>query len=237
MPPDQVTPEASSRSKRRRRADAERSVARILDAAIDALASDPEASMAEIARRAGVVRATIYVHFPTRESLIEAVTERAIAEVTQAMAAAEPERGDPAEAVQRVLRAAWRELGRFHALVGINTRLPQAELRRRHRPVLRLLEPLIERGQRAGAFGSDVPASWHLSMLLALVHTASGELQSKRLPAAEIEPALLRTVLGALSAAGGNERYRHTEKPGAAEIPVNLTPPPNRGEEHRMADE
>src|SRR5215218_433501 len=124
MPPKHPTRNASVRSKRRRRADAERSVARILDAAVDALASDPEASMAGIAHRAGVVRATIYVHFPTRESLIEAVTERAIAEVTQAMAAAEPERGDPADALRRVMTAAWRELGRFHALVGINTQLP-----------------------------------------------------------------------------------------------------------------
>src|SRR5215218_1847127 len=95
MPPKHPTRNASVRSKRRRRADAERSVARILDAAVDALASDPEASMAGIAHRAGVVRATIYVHFPTRESLIEAVTERAIAEVTQAMSAAEPSRGRP----------------------------------------------------------------------------------------------------------------------------------------------
>lgn len=100
----------------------------ILDAALDALVSDPEASMAEIARRASVVRATIYVHFPTRESLIEAVTERAIAEVTQTMAAAEPDRDDPAEALPRVLETAWRELGRFHALVGINARQPQAGL-------------------------------------------------------------------------------------------------------------
>jgi AcrR family transcriptional regulator len=191
---------------RPRRADARRSVARILDASVDALASDPEASMAEIARRAGVVRATIYVHYPARESLLEAVTERAIAEVTQAMAAAEPDRGDPAEALQRVLTAAWRELGRFHALVGINTQLPQAQLRRRHRPVLALLQPLIERGQRAGTFRSDIPAQWHLSMLLALIHAASGELQAKRFPAAEIEPALVTTVLGALSATGGDRR-------------------------------
>jgi AcrR family transcriptional regulator len=198
MPPDHATGNASAQSKRRRRADAERSVARILDAAVDVLASDPEASMAEIARRAGVVRATIYVHYPTRESLLEAVTERAIAEVTQAMAAAEPDRGDPAEALQRVLAVAWRELGRFHALVGINTRLPQAELRRRHRPVLALLQPLIERGQRAGTFRSDVPAAWHLSILLALIHAASGELQSNRLPTEGIASALVTTVLGAL---------------------------------------
>jgi AcrR family transcriptional regulator len=200
MPPKHSIRNASVQSKRRRRADADRSVARISDAAVDALASDPEASMAEIARRAGVVRATIYVHFPTRESLIEAVTERAIADVTQAMSAAEPSRGDPAEALQRVLTAAWQELGRFHALVGINTRRPQAELRRLHRPVLALLQPLIERGQRAGTFRSDVPPAWHLSMLLALIHAASGELQAKRVPAAEIESALLTTVLGALGA-------------------------------------
>ncbi len=205
MPPKHSTRNASAQSARRRRADAERSVARILDAAVDTLASDPEASMAEIARRAGVVRATIYVHFPARESLLDAVTERAIAEVTQAMAAAEPERGDPAEALQRMLRVAWRELGRFHALVGINTRRPQGELRRLHRPVLALLQPLIERGQRAGTFRSDVPAAWHLSMLLALIHAASSELESKRLAAAEIESALVTTVLGALSATGVNE--------------------------------
>jgi TetR/AcrR family transcriptional regulator, mexCD-oprJ operon repressor len=204
MPAKQTTRGGSSQSKRRRRADAERSVASILDAAVEALASDPEASMAEIARRAGVVRATIYVHFPTRESLVDAVTERAIAEVTEVMAAAEPNQGDPAEALQRVLTVGWRELGRFHALVGINTRRSRAELRRFHRPVFALLQPLIERGQQAGAFRSDVPAAWHLSMLLALIHAASGELQAKQLPAAEIESALLTTVLGALSEAPGS---------------------------------
>src|SRR5919112_4662156 len=92
----------------RRRADAERSIARILDAAVDALGEDPDASMSAIARRAGVVRATIYVHFPTREALLDAVTERALGEVAAAIARAEPDRGPPGEALARVVGATWR---------------------------------------------------------------------------------------------------------------------------------
>jgi AcrR family transcriptional regulator len=193
------TRRASAQAEPRRRADAERSVARILDAAVDALASDPEASMAEIARRARVVRATVYVHFPSRESLIEAVTRNAIAQASAAIEAAEPERGDAAGALRRVLAATWRTLGRYHALVAINTRLPHADLQSRHEPVLAALEPLIERGQREGAFRSDVPAAWHLATMLALVHAASAELSAGRMPEQQAEAALLATVLGALS--------------------------------------
>jgi TetR/AcrR family transcriptional repressor of mexCD-oprJ operon len=182
----------------RRRADAERSIASILEAAVEALASDPDASMAEIARRAGVVRATIYVHFPTRESLIDAVTRRAIIEATEVIAAAEPDRGDPVQALRRVVQSTWRTLGRYHALVAINTQLPHAELHAKHQPVLAALEPLIERGQRDGSFRSDVPAAWHLAMLIALVHAASAELQAGRMPEDDVEPALVATVLGAV---------------------------------------
>src|SRR4051795_2857923 len=99
-----------TRRPRRRRADAKRSVERILAAAGDALASDPEANMAEIARRAGVVRATVYVHFPTREALIAAVTEHAVTEVTEAIHAAEPADGDATEALERVVAGPGRRL-------------------------------------------------------------------------------------------------------------------------------
>jgi AcrR family transcriptional regulator len=185
----------------RRRADAERSIARILDAAVDALASDPEVTMAEIARRAGVVRATIYVHFPTREALLEAVTDRAMAEVVQVIEAAEPRRGDPAEALARVVASTWRRLGRYHALVTINTRHHgQAELLQRHSSVLATLQPLIERGQTDGTFRADVPAAWHLSMLMALMHAASAELGAGRVDDADAGPALVATILGAVTA-------------------------------------
>jgi TetR/AcrR family transcriptional repressor of mexCD-oprJ operon len=165
---------------------------------MDALAVDPEASMVEIARRAGVVRATIYMHFPTRDALIDAVTVKAIAEATTVIERAEPERGDPVEALRRVISAAWQSLSRFHALVTINTRRPYQEIRDHHGPALAALQPLIERGQHAGAFRADVPASWHLAMLLALIHAASGELRNGTITEKNAESALLDGVIGAV---------------------------------------
>lgn len=190
----------SATKQRRRRSDADRSVEAILAAALDALASDPDASMAEIARQAGVVRATIYVHFPTRESLLDAVMERAVADVANAMTDAEPQRGDPKEALERVLRATWKELGRFHALLAINTsRLSVEELHRRHLPMTTQLWPLIERGQKQGVFRADLPVSWHVAVIRAIVHTASAELRSGRISEAEVEPVMLTTALAAIS--------------------------------------
>ena len=189
-------------TQRRRRSDAERSVQAILAAALAALASDPDASMAEIARRAGVVRATIYVHFPTRESLLDAVMEHAVAEVAEATRAAEPERGEPKEALERVLLATWQQLSQFHGVLAINiNRLTTKELHRRHLPITMQLAPLFERGQAEGVFRSDVPVAWHLAVVRAIVHIASTELQAGRISQAEVERTMLTTALAAVAQA------------------------------------
>jgi AcrR family transcriptional regulator len=192
----------SPSERRPRRADAERSVSAILDAALEGLAGDPDVSMAEIARRAGVSRATTYAHFPTREVLVTAVTERAIADVATALATAEPDSGSATDALRRVLVVAWRQLDRFHALVAINAHLPHEEFHRLHMPVLAHLGPLIDRGRRDGSFRSDVPPAWHLAMLLAVIHAASGEMRAGRMPEDGVEEAMIATVLGAVATPG-----------------------------------
>jgi AcrR family transcriptional regulator len=199
-----TTTKTDASAPKRRRADAERNIQAIIAAALDALADDPDASMAEIARRAGVVRATIYMHFPTREALLDAVMEHAVAQVAEATRAADPTQGEPEEALQRVLRATWQKLSDFQTLLAINTsRLSAKELHRRHQPVMTQFVPLIERGQQKGVFRSDVPVSWHLAMVRAIAHAASAEARSGRIPASVVEPALLSTALAALSPVDG----------------------------------
>ena len=195
-----TTTPAEAPAPKRRRSDAERSVAAILDAALEALASDPDSSMSEIARRAGVVRATIYVHFPTRTALLDAVMDYAVAQVVEAMRGAEPQRGEPVEALERVLRATWRQLAHFHALLALNTaRLSAEELRRRHLPMLDQLEPLIKRGQKQGVFRSDLPVAWHLAVVRAIVHAASAAIQGGRIAESEAEAAMLTTAINAIA--------------------------------------
>src|SRR5580704_8204919 len=57
------------------RADAQRNYQRLLDAAVTVFAEHgaDDASLEEIARRAGVGIGTLYRHFPTRQALLEAV--------------------------------------------------------------------------------------------------------------------------------------------------------------------
>jgi AcrR family transcriptional regulator len=127
--------------------------------------------------------------------------EYAVGQVAAATKRAEPERGEPVEALERVLKATWRQLAQFHGLLALNAaRLTPQELHRRHRPVLEQLEPLIARGQKQGVFRRDVPVTWHLAVVRAIVHTASFESQNGRIPEAQVEAAMLSTALAAISA-------------------------------------
>jgi AcrR family transcriptional regulator len=90
---------------RKPRADAVRNRERVLEAAkIVFNAGGPEASLEAVARRAGVGIGTLYRHFPTRESLFEAVYRR---EVQQLGDLAETLKSDtaPVDALRRWLHA------------------------------------------------------------------------------------------------------------------------------------
>ena len=88
------------------RADARRNRQRLLDAALQVYAERgaDDASLDEIARRAGVGIGTLYRHFPTRQALLEAVYRDQVEELC-AVARELPGEAPPEQALERWLRA------------------------------------------------------------------------------------------------------------------------------------
>ena len=185
---------------RRRRADAERSIAAIVDAAIEVLSERPAASMEEIAAAAGLARQTIYAHYPSREALLRAVVDRALAQTVAAIDAAEPDEGTPVDALDRLVSASWQTLERYPLLMDLRAPLTPAEEHALHGPILERLERLIRRGQRAGDFDRRLTPAWLLAAFLGLAHAAAQEVAAGRLSAEDASRTLresVRRVFGA----------------------------------------
>ncbi|MFE9193269.1 TetR/AcrR family transcriptional regulator [Micromonospora sp. NPDC007208] len=134
-------------SRRPKRADARRNFDALLVAARDAFAEDgAQASLEEIARRAGVSIATLYRNFPTREDLVEEVHREEVEALCRA--AADLDDLEPWDALVTWLR-------RFVDYIG--TKLAFADALNRtsdsfqacRRAMREAGSPLLERAQRA----------------------------------------------------------------------------------------
>jgi AcrR family transcriptional regulator len=189
----------SNLSDRPARADARRNRARLLAVTIEVIATDPAASMEKVAAAAGVSRATLYHHFRNRDALMDALTDQSIGEVTLAVAETRSAEGPAAEAMERVLRAAWQVIGRYRGLVIVNQRLQPGALRARLAPALTPIRALIRRGQADGAFDPELPPEWLLNTIIDLIHAASRHVTRGAMNAGAAERALLRTAMAALA--------------------------------------
>ncbi len=188
------TPRRSPRSDALRNRDA------IIEAAVDCFSREPNASMADIARAAGVGRVTLYGHFSSRDELLEATLERVI-DRSEAELAALDLSGDPVAALDRLVRRSWRIVDTFHRLLGVaEEALSNERILAHHRQPMARVQSLIERGQHAGAVRRDLDASWLTSCVTALLHTAAGELRAGRLEAADADRVVAATVISLLTA-------------------------------------
>lgn len=191
----------------RRRADAERSVAAIIAAALDCFTERPQASMAAIARAAGVGRVTLYAHFPSRESLLEAVLEHAVAQAGPVLDAVAPGDGPAPEALRRLLRSAWQVLDRHRRLFEVaQDELGPARMREHHDRAMARVENLLRRGRDEGAFRDDLPLSWMVTTVYSLLHAAADDVNSGRLEQDSAAEVLEATLLPALRPVGADLR-------------------------------
>ncbi|MGW3145742.1 MULTISPECIES: TetR/AcrR family transcriptional regulator [Streptomyces] len=161
------------------RADANRR--RILDVALAELLRDPDASMDQIARAAGVVRRTVYGHFPSREALISTLVDGAVEALAAAHTAGREGVDDPAEAVARSVLAVWEIADRYRLLVALAQRTVTVQgIRERLTPVREACAEVLRQGLERGTFSSPLPAPAlayvHEQMLFALMEAVNDDL-------------------------------------------------------------
>ena len=185
-----------------RRADARRNIAKILDAAAERLSEDPAASVGSVAEAAGVGRVTLYGHFPSRDALVEAAVRHAIDRGEERLADVDLS-GEPRAAMERLIMASWELVAQFrNVLIAAQDALSPARIRELHaKPGARAAE-LIERGQEAGVFRSDLPVTWLVGVLHNVIHGAADEINAGRLTASDAPRTISATVLAAYTPPG-----------------------------------
>ncbi|NEA60806.1 TetR/AcrR family transcriptional regulator [Streptomyces sp. SID13666] len=153
------------------RADAERSVRAILEAAERVLAEDPGAPMEQIAEAAGLARTTVHRRFANRQALIDALAASAKQQLTAAIDDAHLETAPPLVALHRAtantlrVKGAWRfTLGNPLAHNGIAQEV-WSEIHTRSLAFL-------ARAQREGLLAPDADLEWTRRVYYALVTEA-----------------------------------------------------------------
>lgn len=178
------------------RADAERSIGLILEAADAVFTRNPAASMEEVAKVAGVARATVHRRFTSRDALYDALAQQLDEKLRQALDAAAVRTAPPLVALYQLtvttleLKSDWRASWRLVDQGGL---APE---------VIADLDLLFRRARDAGLLQDAVDPLWVRGVYMALVHEAA-LARPEGAPSSEWAQRILHTLFSGL----GNADY------------------------------
>jgi AcrR family transcriptional regulator len=131
---------------------------RILDVSLDVLGENPDAGMGDIASAAGVVRRTVYGHFPSRLDLVRTLTERAVAEMAAVLTDVNASVPEADAAWAAFIARLWPVVHRYRVLLALRRGEYGEAIHGLLGPVDELLADLVQRGQDADLFAQHLPA-------------------------------------------------------------------------------
>ena len=173
-----------------------RTLAAIVEAAIRLFSVNAEATMSEVARAAGVGRATLHRHFRTRTDLLRAIGGRCIEEMDAAVLAADAA-DEPAVSRLRAMLQAVIPLGDRYAFLRLEATEDEV-LRAGYQAQLEWTTALVEALKTEGAIAHDVPTRWVVAQIDQLIWTAWTAVSAWQLPVDDAVTLALRTLLSGL---------------------------------------
>jgi AcrR family transcriptional regulator len=180
----------------------------LLETATEVLVADPSASLADVARAAGIGRTTLHKLYPTRHALLVALARDAldVLERTYADAglgssdpAADP---DPAAALRRLVVALVPLGPRVEYLMRERSLDVEPDLTARVEALDEPVRALVRRAQAAGRLRPGVPDEWVVASLNALVYAAWELVALGRLAPVAAPDLVLGTLLDGVRATG-----------------------------------
>ncbi|GAA0476235.1 helix-turn-helix domain-containing protein [Streptomyces sp. NPDC046215] len=157
------------------------------------------ASMDEIAKAAGISRATLHRHFAGRDALVRALEEYGIQLFEHALDEARTEEGDAAEAVRRLI-ATTEPVAGIMAFLFTENQLYEGGVHEGWNRLDARVTALFQRGQEEGAFRLDLSSAWLTEALYGLIGCSAWAVQDGRVAARD------RTRMVAELLLGGAER-------------------------------
>jgi len=179
----------------------------ILDAAAGLLARGGEPpSMNEVAAAAGVARATLYRHFPTRERLLQELTATAVSATATRLAEADLDAVPVTEGIARIARVVAAGGSKYAALV---SQLDPADAGREQEQITTMIDGLLRRGIDDGTFRGDITLG-ELRLLLGSLLQAAARMTAEHQAGVEKAAALITTAF--LHGTGNREGPREQDQ-------------------------
>ena len=150
----------------------------VLRAAAALLTRKSTATMDEVAKAAGISRATLHRQFAGRDALVRALEALGIAECETALDAARLDDGRAEDAVRRLVREAEPAAGLLAFLYTENQLFEGEEQHAGWARIDDRITALFRRGQQSGEFRIDLTPAWLTEALFGLLASAVWLVQS-----------------------------------------------------------
>ena len=168
----------------------------VLRSAAALLTRKSTATMDEVAKAAGIGRATLHRHFAGRDALVRALESLGIQEFEAALDAAALDEGPSEQALRRLIAAVEPSAGLLSFLVTENQLFEGDEMNEGWNRLDARVSAFFRRGQECGEFRIDLTPAWLTEALYGLVSTGAWAVQAGRIAGQDFQYMNVELLLG-----------------------------------------